>query len=411
MKILVVCQYYKPEPFRISDICEALVAKGHEVTVLTGVPNYPMGEIYEGYQGQDKRQEWVNGVRVFRHWTLPRKQGAVHRLLNYLSFPLSSSFAVWRNHYRALDGSDFDVVLVNQLSPVLMATAGVVYKKKYQKPLLLYCLDLWPLSLTAGGVSEKSFLYRLFGQMAKKIYQASDQILVTSRNFTDYLVSEHGVEADKIAYLPQYAEDVFQPRFELKDKTGLDLMFAGNIGVSQDLDTVIEAARLLEHSHKNVEVHFHIVGDGSELERLKNLVATQDLKTVTFYGRKPVEEMPAFYELADAMLVTLAGASALAETLPGKVQSYMAAGKPIIGAINGETQKVVEEAQCGFVAPAQDVQTLVKDILSFSILTAEERLNLSENARSYYEKEFSKEKYIKQLEKYLKRGYHENSND
>lgn len=401
MKILVVCQYYKPEPFRVSDICEALVEQGHEVTVLTGIPNYPMGNIYDGYQNKQKRQENLNGVRVFRHWTLPRKQGAIHRLLNYLSFPLSSSLAIWQNRYKATDGSDFDVVLVNQLSPVLMATAGVVYKRKYKKPLLLYCLDLWPLSLTAGGVSEKSFLYRLFGRMAKKIYQASDRILVTSRNFTDYLVSEHGMNTEKISYLPQYAEDFFKPRFEREDKTGFDFMFAGNIGASQDLDTVIEAAAKLEQTNQNGELRFHIVGDGSELEGLKNLVAEKNLKTVIFYGRKPVEEMPALYELADAMLVTLAGASSLAETLPGKVQSYMAAGKPIIGAINGETQKVVDEAQCGLVGPASDVQALVDNILKFSALTQGQQLQLGRNARVYYEKHFTKQRFIDDLERYL----------
>ena len=152
MKILVICQYYWPEPFRITDICEALVERGHEVTVVTGTPNYPMGEIYPGYENGKKCDEVIHGVTVHRCEILPRKTGTVNRLKNYFSFPIAS-----KRYVKTLV-DDFDVVFVNQLSPVMMAEAGIWYKKRHGKKMVLYCLDLWPESLCIGGVRRNSII-------------------------------------------------------------------------------------------------------------------------------------------------------------------------------------------------------------------------------------------------------------
>ena len=154
MKILVICQYYSPEPFRHSDICEELVKRGHEVTVVTGLPNYPMGKIYDGFRHGKKRDEQINGVKIHRCFIIGRRHGAIFRFLNYYSYAISSHFYV--KHLK----DDFDVVFVNQLSPVMMAKAGITYKKKHNKKLVLYCLDLWPESLVAGGITRGSFIYK-----------------------------------------------------------------------------------------------------------------------------------------------------------------------------------------------------------------------------------------------------------
>ncbi len=333
MKILVICQYYYPEPFRITDICEALVKEGHKVTVVTGTPNYPMGKIYPGYENNQKHDEVINGVSVHRCTTRPRKTGAINRFINYFSYPRAS-----KKYIETLP-EDFDVVFVNQLSPVMMAEAGIRYKKKHRKKLVLYCLDLWPESLCVGGIKKGSLIYNIFKLFSMRVYRSADEILVTSRSFKNYLVEMFDINKKRIHYLPQYAEAQFLYLKEKEQGEVFHLLFAGNIGTAQSVSTIVEAAIIL----KDEKVHFHIVGDGIELENLKKQAA--GLENITFYGRKPLEEMPKYYEMADAMLVTLTDDPIISLTLPGKVQTYMAAGKPIVGAINGETKLVLEDAQ------------------------------------------------------------------
>lgn len=387
-KILVICQYYKPEPFRISDICEELVKRGHNVTVVTGIPNYPMGEIYDGYENNKKQDEIVNGVKVHRCFTVPRKTGTIHRMLNYYSYPMSSS-----RYVNSLSG-DYDVVFINQLSPVMMAKAGIRYAKKHHKKTVLYCLDLWPESLVAGEIGRTSPVYKIFHRESEKIYKAVDKILVTSRSFTDYFEKEFGIK--NIEYLPQYAEDLFTPDQCRKEPDGyIDLMFAGNVGTAQSVDTIIKAAERC----KDIEnLRWHIVGDGIELENLKKMA---DGLPVTFHGRKPVEDMPKYYAMADAMLVTMEKDPILSQTLPGKVQSYMAAGKAVLGAIDGETPKIINEADCGYIAEAEDSKQLSECVRKFVELSDEERKQLGVNGRAYYEKNFLREKFMDALEEQL----------
>ena len=217
-----------------------------------------------------------------------------------------------------------------------------------------------------------------------------DKVLITSRMFSEYLQNEFGIEKERIEHLPQYAEGIFE-KVESKEETGIfDFMFAGNIGAVQSVDTIIGAAALL----KDEPVRFHIIGSGSDLERLQKLGENEE--NVIFYGRRPLEEMPSFYEKADAMLITLQADPVLSMTLPGKVQSYMAVGKPIIGAIDGETKKVIEDAKCGYCGKADDAEALAENIRKF-IKNPEKDL-MGENARDYYEKHFEQEKFMDQLE-------------
>lgn len=401
MKILVVCQYYYPEPFRISDICEELVKNGNEVTVLTGIPNYPEGIIYEGYGNGDKRDEYINGVHIIRCYTIPRKKGAFYRLLNYYSYAISSSLKILFNSVKAADGSEFDVVFVNQLSPVMMAYAGMLYKWKHNKKLVLYCLDLWPESLAAGGIKKNSLIYKLFDRISGQIYKSCDLILVTSKSFIGYLSQKFAISKNSFTYLPQYAEDLFENvASKAEAKKTIDFVFAGNIGTLQSVDTIIEAAELLKD---NKQLLFHIVGGGIELASLQDEVKAKNLENVIFYGRRPVEEMPKFYSMADAMLVTLTGDPLLSLTLPGKVQSYMAAGKAIIGAIDGETKTIVEEAQCGFISKSGDSKALAESILRFSSLSDEDKELMGLKARIYYTDKFSKNMFFKLLKDCLLR--------
>lgn len=398
MKILVICQYYAPEPFRITDICEELVRHGNEVTVVTGTPNYPMGEIYPGYEHGQKADEVINGVKVHRCFTIGRRSGAMWRFLNYYSYMLSST------HYVSKLKDSFDIVFVNQLSPVMMSNAAIKYKKKHHTKVVLYCLDLWPESLVAGGVKRGSVIYKFFHKVSEKIYKAVDSILITSQSFAEYFEKEFGITSTE--YLPQYAEALFTPEMcKKKSNDTIDLMFAGNIGAAQSVETIIKAAALTSDI---TNLRWHIVGDGSESEKLQAMA--QGMNQVVFHGRKPLEEMPKYYSMADAMLVTMQKDPVLSLTLPGKVQTYMAAGKPIIGTIDGETPLVVAEAECGICGGAEDEVALVENVRAFVMMDREQ---LGNNAKAYYDEHFDKQMFISKLEEKLNKRkiIHECFND
>ena len=391
MKILVVCQHYYPEPFRLPDICETLVRRGHSVTVVTGTPNYPEGEIYAGYENGKRSDEIINGVRVHRCPLIPRKTGVIFRVLNYYSFVVSSEL------YLRSTKEDFDVVFVNQLSPVMMAQAALSWAKRHGKKCVLYCLDQWPESLLAGGIGKDSLIYKVFLQVSRRIYRSTDDLLVSSRGFVSYFRDVLGLTHKNIRYLPQYAEDMFDdllPAAETKEN--VDFLFAGNVGALQSVETIVEAARLLQDEK---QIRLHIVGGGIALDHCKTLA--EGLTNITFHGRRELAEMPAFYTMADVMMITLKDDLILSSTLPGKVQTYMAAGKPVVGAIGGETAAVVnEEAKCGICCKPEDAQALAEAIRRLAA-DRELRVRCGENARRYYQEYFRKEQFFTMLEKVL----------
>ena len=390
MKVLVVCQYYYPEPFRISDICESLVSRGHQITVLTGLPNYPEGRVVDEYRHGAKRNETHNGVNVIRSFEIGRGNSRLKLLLNYFSFALSASI-------KALSiKEEFDVILVNQLSPIMMGIPAMVYKHKHHKRILLYCLDLWPESLIAGGIKENTLIYNMFLKISKWIYNSADMILVTSSMFIDYFENTLLMNTGTIRHLPQYAEDLFTQKVEVEWDGRYNFVFAGNIGDLQSVETIVRAACELRN---RLDIRFHILGDGSKLAECKQLNESLGLENVVFYGRKPVEEMPYFYGMASGMLITLKANKNLSFTLPGKIQSYMATGKPILGAVEGETRRVIEESNCGLCCDAEDYKGLANIILQFC--RSNEKAQMAENAQKYYLENNNKDFFVNSLEEAL----------
>lgn len=397
MRILVICQYYYPEPFRITDICEEMARRGHEVQVVAAYPNYPEGVVYAGYGRGKKTDEVINGVKVHRCAVIPRGKGGIRRVLNYISYAVSSTYYVLSKKCTASNGNKFDVVFCNQLSPVTMAEAAVAYKRKHHIPLVLYCLDLWPDSLTLGGVDGTSVLFQVIEHISERLYRAADRIAIASRSFRNRL-QRLGVPARKILYLPQYAEDLFGEMAASGTGGICRLVFAGNVGKAQNLEVLVQAAGLL----REAPVEFHVVGDGTELEKIRTLAGRKKLDSIVFHGRHPLEEMPYFYSMADAMLVTLASDPVLGLTLPGKIQTYMACGKPIIGAADGETAEIIAEAQCGYCGPAGDGVALAGNIRLF--LEQGDSLVLGRNARMFYESHFERKRFLDTLEVLLMQG-------
>ena len=391
MKILVVCQHYWPEPYYLSDVCEELAERGHEVHVVTDIPNYPMGYIYDEYRHGQNKEQVRNGVRISRTFTIGRRQNAVFRLLNYYSYSLSSTLYIKR-----LPG-DYDVVFTNQTSPVMMTRAATAYSRKWHKKCIMYCMDLWPASLTAGGLSGQSPIYRFFGNVSRKLYNRADRILITSQMFREYLEKEHDIPDERILYFPQYAPSQFNQMPKGKDKNTIDFVFAGNIGAAQSLDTLLKAAKIIDREYVfDKPIRWHIVGDGSQLENLKKMALDLQLENVIFYGRKPAEDMPEFYAMADAMLVFLTADPFISMTLPGKVQTYMAAGKPILAAANGEIPLVINAADCGYYAPAENVEKFVEVVNKF--MEYPDKQKMGDNARDYYDAHFTREKFMNRLE-------------
>lgn len=393
MRILVICQYYYPENFQITPICEQLAKDGYEVTVLTGLPNYPTGIIPDAYK-KGHRDEIINGVHVLRCREVGRKKGAARLALNYLSYMRSASRKVRRLK------EPFDLVFVYQLSPVLMGIPGRIYAKKHHVPMLLYCCDLWPESMKMYIRNENHPAFQWARRISKRIYDSADRIIGQSTSFLPYLSDVHGIPAEKLAYIPAFADETYLTQdFTPTDDT-VDFVFLGNLGIAQNLIAVLQAVEKIKEV-PGFKVHF--VGDGAALSDMKSFVKEHGLEEiVVFYGRRPVEEMPEFYKLADACLVSLKADNATGLTLPTKVQGYMAAGKPIIGMIDGSAKDVIEASGCGICVGAGDIDGLADGMRDF-IRNRDAYRDCGEKARRYFVENFSKEICMTRLEAEIER--------
>ena len=393
MKILIVSQYYYPEQFQINEIAPALVERGHEVTVLTGLPNYPKGDVFEGYEDGKRNEEMIDGVRVIRCDITPRKQDPVHLVLNYYSFAS-------RGKKKALKlEDDFDVVICYQLSPVLMLGPAVAYAKKHSVPLICYCLDLWPESAQGMLKMRSGPIYGYVKSLSKKLYRACDSISVTSRPFIDYFEKVIGIKQDKMRYIPQHADvELLDVDMRAEDNGVADFMYAGNMGKGQTLDVIVKAVAELRDRNDFV---VHMVGDGSKKAELEALAESLGVKDkFIFYGNQKRENMPAFYKKADALLLTLRGNNAVGDTMPGKLQAYMTTGKPIFAAINGAANEVIREAECGRCVAAGDYKGLA-DIMEDYIDNPAKHSFAGENAKRFFADNFTLEHYIDRLEKQI----------
>lgn len=391
MKLLFVCQSYYPEQFKITDIAESMVDLGHDVTVLTGLPNYPKGKIYPGYRWFKNRRQLINGVKIKRAWLIARGKSKIRLFINYVSFFIAASIL------SLFDNDNYDAVICYQLSPITMAIPAIIQKKRKKIPFLLYCLDLWPESVYAGGIRSDSFIYRVVKRFSIWIYKQANKIVVSSPSFESYFHNVIGIQ-EPIEPLFNYAEEIFKP-VEVKSNTGVtNLYFAGNLGNMSSVITILKAAN---HLRDNSSIQFHIVGDGTQREYLEQYVRDHSLSNVKMYGHISLEEMPHIYHQADAMIITLTNNPIISYTIPNKVQSYMAMGKPIIGAINGAVNEIIETSGCGYCAPAEDWVGLSRVIVDFSHSSMDQRMKMAQNSLEYYEENFSKTIFFERITDYL----------
>jgi colanic acid biosynthesis glycosyl transferase WcaI len=405
VKVLIVSQYFWPENFRINDLAVSLKQKGHEVEVLTGHPNYPGGQWFAGYSMFSHRLEEWEGVQVHRVPMFRRYNSRGIRLvLNYLSYAMSAS--LWGPFF--LFRKKFDLIFVYEPSPVTVGIPAIILSWIKRAPIFFWVQDLWPESLLSTGAVKSPFVLKMVRLLVQWIYNSSKLVLIQSRNFRDKL-AYFSLPERKIRYFPNSAEDLYVPLE--KEKTpmppalstvppGTWLMFAGNLGVAQDIPTILGAAKNLPPES---DVQFIILGEGREKKNLENLISQYQLKRrVHLLGGYPMKQMPQFFAWADAMLVTLKKDPVFEVTIPGKVQSYLACGKPIIAALDGEGAKVILEAQAGMVGPSGDIETMSTQIQRFVQISSAEKAAMGLRSRKYFEAHFSKSHLIENLENWYK---------
>jgi len=395
MKILIVSQYFWPEEFRINDLAVDLVKRGH-VVVLTGKPNYPKGKIYEGYGFLSHTKDSYHGVEIFRVPLIPRGSGSGLRLaINYVSFILAASLFVLCHRKK------YDVSFTFAISPITQAYPALLHKRIFKSKACVWVQDLWPESVTAAGKMSSNNVMKCLDRMVRNIYDRTDKVLVQSEAFIQS-IHEKGVMDSKIKYMPNWAEDLYcdnsnvvNEKYQHLIPTGFRIMFAGNIGEAQDFESIVKAAELTK---QYPEIKWVIVGDGRKKSWAEREVAQLGLQNnVVFLGRFSVEDMPNFFCHADLMLVTLKDEDIFSMTIPGKVQSYMAFGKPIVGMLNGIGAKVIQEADCGYISNAGDYISLAQNVID-SYLAKSDILNKKgNNGKLYYNQYFSKEVIIDNL--------------
>lgn len=405
MKILIVSQYFWPENFRINDLAIELQNRGHEVSVLTGQPNYPDGVIFQAYKDKPEKYLNYNGVKVFRVPLLERGTGSKKLFLNYLSFVLSASFV----GPIKLAGRKFDRIFVFEPSPITVGLPAIILKYIKKAPIIFWVLDLWPETLSAIDVVKSKTVLKSVGVLVSFIYRHSDLLLAQSCSFIDSIRKYCDAE-EKIRYFPSWAEDIFSENDVVlakevpPSKVGtFSIMFAGNIGNAQDFASIMDAAEILK---LHTEIRWLIVGDGRMAEWVKRESHCRGLgNNFIMFGAYPLERMPSFYASADALLVSLKNEKIFSTTIPGKVQSYLASGKPIVAMLNGEGARIIQEAGAGYVCNAGDGQGLAKIILKMASHSDKERSQMGKLGKKFYQSEFDKNILIDRLESWLLSNY------
>ena len=400
LKILVISQYFWPENFRINDLVKEWSIRGHEVTVLTGIPNYPMGKVFDAYKKHPKEFMAFEGAKIIRAPVIARGNSRFGLALNYVSFVISSFlYGAWR-----LRGFQPDVIFVYEPSPVTVGLTAVWLGKIKKIPVVFWALDLWPDTLTAVGAVRSPTVLRWIGRLVEYIYNRCTLILGQSRGFMGS-IANYCNDPTKIRYFPSWAEEVFTntgvklaPEIPVL-KHFFTVLFAGNIGEAQDMPAVLDAAEQLRtHS----QIRWVIVGDGRKSDWLNAEVMRRGLEEqVLMPGRFPIERMPSFYAHADALLVSLKSDPVFSMTIPGKLQTYLMTGIPLLGMLDGEGAAVIQDAQAGLTCAAGDSAALAKKVLELAAMSPDKRQDLGKNGQSYALKEFGRSQLMDRIEALL----------
>lgn len=401
MRILIITNHFWPENFRINDLALGLKERGHEVVIYTGIPDYPEGKFYPGYGLLKKRIDRYQGIKVIHFPVIPRGRGGFWNLtLNYLSSAIMASLCI---PFYCFD--NFDIIFVFETSPITIGLPAVIARKLRSIPVVFWVLDLWPESLTATGAIRARCIVRLVEKLTSFIYSQCDKILIASPGFARS-IEAFGCHSGKIEYFPNWVEAAYET---LAGTTpagtlpllppGFKIMFAGNIGTAQSFETILKAAETLS---SYTDIHWIILGDGRRSDWVKEQIAVRGLtRSVHVLGLYPPNTMPAFFAQADVMLVTLRRDPIFSLTVPGKIQSYMACGRPIIAALDGEGARLIEDAGAGLSRPAEDAAGLSEAVLAMYNMPKTEREEMGRRGRAYSQANFDRTILLDRLEKWM----------
>ncbi len=395
MNILIVSQYFWPESFRINDVVKTLTEKGHTVDVLTGKPNYPEGEIFSGYSIWGTTKEKWNNSTIYRIPLIPRgNRSAIRLIINYFSFVVFGLFlGPW-----VLRKKKYDVIFVYGVSPILKAIPAIFLAWIKKCPAIIWVQDLWPESLEATGYIKNKRILAIVGKLVTWIYAYADLLLVQSQAFIKPVSMMSGNKP--VLFYPNSVDVSFSKPSNIEVpsipalENSFSVLFAGNIGTAQAVETIVKAADLLKD---NPDINFVMLGSGSRLDWMKEQVEKRQLNNLHLAGRFPIEMMPAFMQKASALLVSLTEQPIFTMTVPNKIQAYMASGKPILACLNGEGARVVIDAKSGLAVPAEDAQGLADAVLQLYKMSEKEINKLGENGRSYYKIHYDHEKLVDRL--------------
>lgn len=400
MQLLVVSQYFWPEDFRINELVSELSARGHEITVLTGKPNYPAGEVFPEFAMTPERFSSYAGAKVLRVPMFARGRGKLRLLLNYVSFALSASiFGAIRVAH-----TQFDAIFVFEPSPITVGLPAVLLRALRGWPVVFWVLDQWPESLAAVGVVRSERLLNIVGTLVRFIYKRCDLLLSPSHLLIPRIASYCG-GGQRIEYFPNWAESTYD---EIADERAPEVheadgsftvMFAGNVGEAQDFPAILDAAERVKDRR---DIRWIIVGDGRMAGWVRDEVERRELSdSVLLLGRFPADRMPSFFRHADALLVSLKSDPIFAMTAPGKIQSYLAFGRPVLAMLDGEGAALITDAHAGLAAPAGDSSTLAENVLLMAGLSKEERAAMGSRGIEYARREFSRLGLVTNVEKWL----------
>lgn len=391
MKILIICQYYFPENFTITQIAEQLVKNGNKVDVLTGKPNYGYGHILEEYKNID--EQVINGVNIFRVNLYPRKKSRLSIIKNYLSFWHNAK--KWVRHCK----TEYDAVYTMSLSPVIMCAAGNLYKKKHDAKHIIHCVDLWPESVAVtNAVKRNSLMFKILYKWSKSIYNQADKILIGSPSFADYFVNVLKINKEKLAYVPQCSIIENNDAPEYKYGNGIHILYCGNLGLIQLIPLIVETMKIID----DPEVYFHIIGMGPMSDYLVDEIKKSGLDNqIIYHGPIIAKNAAAYFKNADALYLSLKDEGYVGKTIPNKMMMYMAFAKPIIGVLKGDGRNVLEEAGGALFADEnpESVKSAIKALMNMG---ENEKKRLGTINRMYYENNFSCAEVTKRIEVYLK---------
>lgn len=420
--ILIVSQYFYPETFRINDIAEEWVKRGYKITVLTGIPNYPEGRFYDGYDYRHHRKEYWNGIKIIRIPLIPRGKSLIGLAANYASF--AASGFIWN----IINDIKADYVFTFEVSPMTQALIGVWYAKKNKIPHYLYVQDLWPENVEAVMGIHSKIIIEPINHMVDYIYKNSKQIFVTSPAFAEAVAGRKvPVARNKVLYWPQYAEEFYRPLDRVKvykmaekyadspvnkipDDDSFKIVFTGAVGYAQGLAILPKTARILKNMQEkaaasgvfeNRDIRFVIVGEGRYQKELEEEVKKLGIKNMfIMISRQPAEIIPQILAVCDLAFLSFMETKLFEMTIPAKLQSYMACGMPVLAAAKGETQRVIEEADCGICVEIGNAKSCAYAV---RYLMNQNLRRLGEHGRKYFEIHYNKKILMDKICRFFKK--------